>query len=253
MPLDTLWGDRIEAAVALLQEHEPPEGYYLAFSGGKDSQCIYHLAQEAGVRFDAHFQVTTIDPPELLRFIRAEYPEVEWHHPEKTMYQLIQEYGMLPLRTARFCCRVLKEYGGEGRVVVTGIRAEESYQRKQRSQLERDRTRNKSYVHPILDWTETDVWAYHERLSIPHCSLYDEGLGRIGCVMCPMARTQRYQHMQRWPRIAAAWKRAVRLAFERNLERGREMQWQSPDEMWDWWLSDNGDSRPDDRQQRFPL
>jgi len=68
-----------------------------------------------------------------------------------------------------------------------------------------------------------------------------------------MARTQRYQHMQRWPRIAAAWKRAVRLAFERNLERGREMQWQSPDEMWDWWLSDNGDSRPDDRQQTFPL
>ena len=35
-----LWGNvdpHIQHSIALLKKHEPPEGYYLAFSGGKDS------------------------------------------------------------------------------------------------------------------------------------------------------------------------------------------------------------------------
>ena len=60
----------MKQAIDRLQTFEPPEGYYLAFSGGKDSQTIYHLAQEAGVKFDAHYNVTGIDPPELVYFIR---------------------------------------------------------------------------------------------------------------------------------------------------------------------------------------
>ena len=32
--------DKVELAIMRLREFEPPEGYYLAFSGGKDSQCI---------------------------------------------------------------------------------------------------------------------------------------------------------------------------------------------------------------------
>ena len=41
--------NKVEVAIALLQAWEPPEGYYLAFSGGKDSVAIYGLAQKAGV------------------------------------------------------------------------------------------------------------------------------------------------------------------------------------------------------------
>ena len=36
--------DKVQIAIERLRAFEPPEGYYLAFSGGKDSQCIYHLA-----------------------------------------------------------------------------------------------------------------------------------------------------------------------------------------------------------------
>ncbi|HQE50243.1 MAG TPA: hypothetical protein PKV93_12945 [Fervidobacterium sp.] len=50
---------KIERALNLLQKYEPPEGYFLAFSGGKDSITIYRLAQLAGVKFEAHFHVTT--------------------------------------------------------------------------------------------------------------------------------------------------------------------------------------------------
>ena len=36
----------------------------VAFSGGKDSQTVYHLAEAAGVEFEAVYSATTIDPPE---------------------------------------------------------------------------------------------------------------------------------------------------------------------------------------------
>ena len=50
-------------AVEFLREHEPPEGYQLCFSGGKDSIVMRNLADIAGVKYKALFNCTTIDPP----------------------------------------------------------------------------------------------------------------------------------------------------------------------------------------------
>lgn len=92
-----------------------PDGYYLAFSGGKDSVVIYALAKMAGVRFKAHYHMTTVDPPELVRFIRSSFPEVSTDYPEYSMWNLIVKKQIPPVRTARYCCEVLKERGGEER------------------------------------------------------------------------------------------------------------------------------------------
>lgn len=73
--------DRVEVAIKRLQTFEPPEGYYLAFSGGKDSVVIKTLADIAGVKYDAHYNVTSVDPPELLQFIRKYHPDVKWEFP----------------------------------------------------------------------------------------------------------------------------------------------------------------------------
>ena len=55
------------------------EGYlWLGFSGGKDSQALYHIAQLSGAKFKAFFSPTSVDPPEVIRFIRKNYPEVEF-------------------------------------------------------------------------------------------------------------------------------------------------------------------------------
>ena len=81
--------DLLDKTIDRLKAFEPEEGYYGAFSGGKDSQVLYHVAQLAGVNVDWHFQKTSVDPPQLLRFIRANYPAVEWHTPKRTMFQLI--------------------------------------------------------------------------------------------------------------------------------------------------------------------
>lgn len=127
---------KVENAIKRLKSFEPPEGYYVAFSGGKDSQCIYHLCQMAGVKFDAHYNVTSVDPPELVQFIKRQYPDVIFDFPRYangeriTMWNLIPKKDMPPTRLARYCCQELKECNGEGRVVVTGVRWAESPRRK---------------------------------------------------------------------------------------------------------------------------
>ena len=66
-----------EMAIDFLRTMERPEGYYLAFSGGKDSVVIKHLAEKAGVKFRAVYRVTSVDPPELVQFIKEKHPDVE--------------------------------------------------------------------------------------------------------------------------------------------------------------------------------
>lgn len=63
--------DKVQTAIDRLRAFEPEEGYYLAFSGGKDSVVIKAIADMAGVKYDAHYNATTVDPPELVRFIKT--------------------------------------------------------------------------------------------------------------------------------------------------------------------------------------
>lgn len=128
--------DYVQRSIDRLKGFEPPEGYFVAFSGGKDSQCIYHLCVLAGVRFDAHYSVTSVDPPELVRFIKDRYPDVSFDIPHDkdgkpiTMWNLIPKKHMPPTRVVRYCCSVMKEQAGKGRITVTGVRWAESVSRK---------------------------------------------------------------------------------------------------------------------------
>lgn len=255
----------VEAAIERLRMFEPPEGYYLAFSGGKDSQCVYHLAKEAGVKFDAHYNITGIDPPELVYHIRQNYADVQFEPYRKSMWQLIRENRMPPTRIVRFCCRELKERGGTGRIMVSGIRAAESPRRRQgwgivarRSRKKRERTfafdpeqgrkllqacptRGTVMVAPIYDWDDSDVWAYLRSRDIKTCSLYDEGFKRLGCIGCPMApRAQRERQFIRWPKFKAAYLKTfeamLRDRRERRVWSDSRYGWKTAEEVFDWWM-----------------
>jgi phosphoadenosine phosphosulfate reductase len=170
--------DKVAIAIDRLKTFEPPEGYYLAYSGGKDSDTILALAKMAGVKFDAHYHLTTVDPPELVYHVRK-HAGVEIHKPDKTMWQIIEKKEMLPNIFMRYCCQLLKENGGNGRRVITGIRHEESPRRAKRNMVERCMTnKTKHYLHAIIDWTEADVWEFIKGNKIEYCRLYDEGLKR---------------------------------------------------------------------------
>ena len=45
---NTLFGtvDKVQVAIDKLKKYEPPEGYYVCFSGGKDSTVIYDLVKK---------------------------------------------------------------------------------------------------------------------------------------------------------------------------------------------------------------
>ena len=128
--------DKVGIAIKRLKTFEPPEGYWLAFSGGRDSQVVYDLCNKAGVKFEAHYSVTSVDPPELLQFIKEHYPDVTWDLPRDSngnrvsMWNLIPKKRMPPTRLVRYCCEKFKERSGNGRVTITGVRWDESANRR---------------------------------------------------------------------------------------------------------------------------
>ena len=121
--------EKEKIAIERLRAFEPEDGYYLAYSGGKDSDCINILAYLAGVNFEAVHNLTTVDAPETVYYIRSQ-EDVRIDKPKKSMWQLIVDKGLPPTRIMRYCCEELKERGGKGKVVVTGVRWSESAKRK---------------------------------------------------------------------------------------------------------------------------
>ncbi len=249
--------DKVKIAQERLKAFEPSEGYYVADSGGKDSACVLALCKMAGVRFDSHYNITTVDPPELVRFVREAHPETELVRPQMTMRELIVKNQFPPTRIQRYCCATLKETHGMGRIVVTGVRwAESARRRKKRGLvnidgdkahvtaddfnadykkgkygiiLNSDNVENrktvehcvrqgKIVVNPIVDWEDSDVWSFLRSYRIPYCKLYDCGMKRLGCVCCPLGGSA---GMQRDLKLFPQFRKFYADAFERMLQARR--------------------------------
>lgn len=135
--------EKIQHSVELLRKSErlalaydSEDGFYLAFSGGKDSQCLYHIASLAGVKFKAHMSLTSVDPPEVIRFVKKQYPDVNLVKPKKSIYQAAIDNRILPTMRVRWCCKEYKEGAGAGKVTLIGIRHAESARRANRNEVE---------------------------------------------------------------------------------------------------------------------
>lgn len=238
--------DLVSTTIMRVQNFEPPEGYYFADSGGKDSEATRLILILAKSKYDAHFNITGTDPPEVVRHIQEYHPETVFEKPLISMWRGIEAKG-LPRRNARWCCEKLKEHTGHGRIVVTGIRWQESPRRSDRHMIEVSRwDRSKRFLHPLIDWKRTDVWDFLKMHQVPYCSLYDEGatgryrgngdFKRLGCVLCPMGTAkQAIKDINRWPKIAAAWERAARRFYDRHTE--GTQKYATFEDFWKWWLS----------------
>lgn len=260
--------DKVQTAIERLKRFEPEDGYYLAFSGGKDSVTIKALADMAGVKYDAHYRVTSVDPPELVQFVKT-FPDVSFDFPRYkdgsvvTMWNLIPKEKVPPTRIARYCCKYFKENGGDGRFKVTGIRwAESVKRRKNRAGLELSNSKNSYWLkydadddtlreiaqdytvrmlNPIIDWSDEDVWEFIRGNGIKYCELYDEGFKRLGCVGCPFGgRKEQCRQFERWGKYRDNYV----AAFDRMLDvRHREGlgvdKWDDAEAVMRWWLAFN--------------
>lgn len=247
----------------------------LAYSGGKDSDVMIEMAIRSGIPFEVQNSHTTADAPETVRHIRKKFYELElkgikctinkptYQGKRISMWTLIPLKLMPPTRVARYCCQVLKEGAGDGRMVATGVRWDESNQRANRGGLEiigatkKDKiiltndnddrrrffekceVRAKSVCNPIIEWTNRDIWEFIRSEKIETNPLYECGFDRVGCIGCPLSGKQRYFHFQKYPKYKNLYIRAFDRMIQERLRRGLETQWKTGKEVYAWWMNED--------------
>lgn len=249
------------------------------YSGGKDSDVMLELFRRGGIPFEVHNSHTTADAPQTVRHIRDVFKKLEMdgikcaiemptYKGERTsMWKLIPQKLIPPTRIARYCCAVLEETGCANRFIATGVRWDESVQRKNREEFEKlgatkatkekftsvmlmndnDARRRmnehcmqkkKMVVNPIIDWKDSDVWEYINSENIPTCELYQWGYYRVGCIGCPMAGKKRYKAFADFPKYKNLYIHAFDRMVKERKSRGLPCQWKNGNDAFLRWMDD---------------
>lgn len=269
--------ERLKAASEMsLQHYGLP--LVITDSGGKDSSVCKELALRAGITFEIMHNHTTADAPETVRFVRAEAKRFEelgikytfniptYKGKRTSMWGLIPQKLMPPTRFVRYCCSVLKETGGAGRFIATGVRWAESSSRKnnrgiyeklgstvatkiilnndnddKRLLFENCRLKAKRIVNPIVDWKDDDVWQFLNDANAPMNPLYAEGWCRVGCIGCPLAsKKTRVAEFVRFPKYKNlyihAFDEMMKVREQRGKNEGTMRMGYTGKDVFNWWM-----------------
>nr|WP_320161654.1 aminotransferase class V-fold PLP-dependent enzyme [uncultured Methanoregula sp.] len=210
----------------------------VSFSGGKDSTAVLHIARKAGVT-KAFFINTNLEFPETLEFVRSEGVEII----EKAgdFWQAVEKAGP-PGKDNRWCCkfqklRPLKLYLADTGPCVT-VQGNRWYESWNRASLE-ETSQNPDNplqlnISPIRNWRALEVFLYLWWQKAAMNPLYEQGIERIGCYLCPamleseyeMIRQSHPEYTRRWDAFVESWaeKKGLPDAYCRfGLWRWREL------------------------------
>lgn len=189
--------DKIRQAEALLSGllgKNDPAGIRVAWTGGKDSTVVLFiwkaLLDHSGA---GPVRAISLDTgckfPEVMAF--RDRLAAEWGIDLHVARPYIDMDGYPLAVDPVTCCRDLKVEPLKRAIaetsvthLISGIRRDEHPNRAEREPLEPRIDPPHVMVNPILDWTETDIWAFHDRFGLPHCELYDLGYRSLGCRPC---------------------------------------------------------------------
>lgn len=144
--------------------------------------------------------------------------------------------GRFPSTRARFCSEELKRNpiieqvqlplldAGDDVISWQGVRADESAARRHLAENECKQVMPNGAelwnYRPILTWTAEDCFAMHKKHGIKHNPLYEQGMGRVGCMPCIHARKDELLEIsKRFPEEierVAEWERLVMEASKRG-------------------------------------
>jgi len=180
----------------------------VAWSGGKCSTIIVHMAIQHQPDIPVIFNNTGVEYPETIHFINQ--IKNEWKlnlhvtKPIKSFWQCINEYGFPQFRgkysktwsrAKPACCYFLKEVPAKQiyhelnlEAVYDGIRVCESRARMfsvKHSQFQYEKRVMQIWkIHPIMFWDAEKLNQYIQENGIPVNPIYKEGLIRLGCMPC---------------------------------------------------------------------
>lgn len=139
--------------------------------------------------------------------------------------------GRFPSTKARFCSEELKRNPiieqvqipllNQGHTIWSwqGVRADESLARRNLPELSDEGGGLWSY-RPILKWTAQKCFDMHKKHGIKHNPLYEQGMGRVGCMPCINTRKNELLEIsKRFPEEinrVAEWERIVREASKKD-------------------------------------
>jgi 3'-phosphoadenosine 5'-phosphosulfate sulfotransferase (PAPS reductase)/FAD synthetase len=144
--------------------------------------------------------------------------------------------GRFPSTMAAFCSEELKRNPiinqvqkpllelGEDVISWQGVRRDESKNRRFLSENELKLTHESGgelwNYRPILDWTAEDCFAMHKKHGINHNPLYEQGMGRVGCMPCINCRKDELLEIsKRFPEAIdriRQWEDTVKMASKRK-------------------------------------
>jgi len=182
----------------------------VSFSGGKDSTAVLHLARKAGVE-KAFFIDTSLEFPETIAFVKSQGVEIVGGAGD--FWQAVEKAGP-PGKDNRWCCkfqklRPLKLYLAKVGLCVT-IQGNRWYESWNRASLE-ETSQNPDNplqlnVSPIRNWRALEVFLYLWWQKAEMNPLYEQGIERIGCYLCPAMLESEYEQIRvTHPEYAKRW------------------------------------------------
>jgi phosphoadenosine phosphosulfate reductase len=193
----------IKSAIEIFSGNLP-----VAFSGGKDSLVVLHIALEVDPDVIVIYNNTTVEFPETLLYVKELQKEWAFNlHITKSdtpFFQAVKEKGWATHEN-RWCCKPYKDDPAFSFLTVQGFKAEltgttrtESIYRRSLSPIKiPKREPHIIRVNPIYDWNEWEVWRYIRENSLPYNPLYDMGYRRIGCWCCPINGPTHYKRLRK--------------------------------------------------------